>query len=83
MNRMFKTAIAFNKDISGWNVLKVETMGEMFCEASTFNHFVGGWTENSALTSTNMFQGALRLFWKSIPLPRVASAQNRASVAFL
>ena len=55
MNRMFKTAIAFNKDISGWNVLKVETMGEMFCEASTFNHFVGGWTENSALTSTNMF----------------------------
>ena len=33
-------------------------MEMMFYKASSFNHFVGGWTENSALTSTNMFKDA-------------------------
>ena len=58
-------------------------MEMMFYEASSFNHFVGGWTENSALTSTNMFKDATAFLEKYTSASCVISAKTeRVSRSF-
>ena len=36
-------AILFNQDISGWNVLNVTNMNNMFSSASSFDQDISGW----------------------------------------
>ena len=52
---MFKRATVFNQDISGWNVLKVKYMEEMFFHATDFNQYIGKWAINSDCEVREMF----------------------------
>jgi surface protein len=51
---MFNGAIAFNQDISSWNVSKVTSFYRTFFLASSFNQNLGAWTLRTA--GTNLLQ---------------------------
>ena len=62
---MFKSAAAFNGDISGWDVNSVTHMSAMFyssfvssAAASTFNGDISGWDVSSVTDMYNMFHYA-------------------------
>ena len=65
---MFGDALNFNRDISSWNVSKVNNMSDMFRNADAFNQPLANWERNtSGNVSTlanvtnmyNMFRGVL------------------------
>ena len=41
--RQFEDAVAFDQDISGWEVGAVENMSHMFASATAFDQDIGGW----------------------------------------
>ena len=43
MSSMFSFAIAFNQDLSGWDVSNVTNMNSMFSDAIAFNQDLSGW----------------------------------------
>jgi len=55
---MFLNAIAFNQDISGWQVYNVTNMNSMFQNASKFNQNIGNWNVSKVTTMIYMFYGA-------------------------
>ncbi len=57
MSSMFRTAHAFNQDISGWDVSSVENMNSMFRTATSFNQNLGNWDIRSLQTAEDMFFG--------------------------
>ena len=48
---MFRSASAFNQDISGWDVSNVSNMSTMFTNATVFNQDISGWDVSNV---TNM-----------------------------
>ncbi len=52
---MFSGAMAFNQDLSDWNVGSVENMSRMFFNASKFNQDISGWDISSVTNMSFMF----------------------------
>ena len=50
MSNMFKDAIRFNGDLSGWDVSNITNMDSMFLNAETFNGDLSGWDVSSVTT---------------------------------
>jgi hypothetical protein len=51
VDNMFRDAVLFNGNISGWRLEKVTSIAAMFYGASAFNQNIGGWMPGSALAS--------------------------------
>merc|ERR1712032_51921 len=59
MSFMFRQAIAFNQDLSRWNVAQVTNMASMFYGASVFNADVSNWNVTQVTDMTFMFREAI------------------------
>merc|ERR1712032_999996 len=55
---MFSRAVAFNQDLSKWNVGKVTKMDMMFNEASAFNQDLSKWNVHRVTGVQGMFRRA-------------------------
>ncbi len=58
MSGMFNRAIAFNREILGWNVNRVEDMSYMFESAFGFSRDVSAWNVKSVTAMTQIFSYA-------------------------
>ena len=58
MNYMFNNASTFNKNISSWDISKVESIFGMFNNASAFNQDIGLWNTSKVKNMFNMFNNA-------------------------
>ena len=58
MDSMFYNAIAFNQDISTWDVSNVTNMNNMFRGATAFNQGITGWVVSNVTNMSNMFSDA-------------------------
>jgi len=56
---MFNTAEAFDQDISGWNMEKVENTSGMFQNAKAFNKYIGDWSMGNVTNTSYMFNNAI------------------------
>ena len=57
MVSMFYGAAAFNQPLAGWDVSKVENMGNMFRGAAAFNQPLADWDVSKVEDMGNMFDG--------------------------
>jgi len=61
LTRMFRNSVAFNQDISTWNVNKVNNFNDMFNNAQAFNN--GGvaldWTDIGTAATTDVFMNSM------------------------
>ena len=58
MSSMFKDAIAFDGDLSGWDVSSVTDMSDMFENADSFTGDLSGWNVSSVTDMSDMFMSA-------------------------
>ncbi len=58
MSQMFKSAHAFNQDISGWDVSNVTNMFWMFRGVRAFNQDIGDWDVSAVERMGGMFENA-------------------------
>jgi surface protein len=58
MSSMFQNAIAFNQNLSSWDVGNVTTFSQMFQSAANFNGDLSGWNTANATTMSYMFSSA-------------------------
>ena len=58
MSYMFGGVIAFNQDISSWDVSNVTNMNHMFSLAQAFNQPIGAWNTSNVTDMSYMFQSA-------------------------
>ena len=58
MEYMFRWAIKFNWDISGWDTSNVQFMYYMFQGASKFNCDISSWDINKVINMDSMFDDA-------------------------
>ena len=58
MSSMFSNALAFNQDISGWDVSGVTDMSRMFSNATSFNQDIGAWNVSNVGSMVAMFNQA-------------------------
>lgn len=56
---LFSNCIAFNQDLSGWDVSAVTNMTNMFNQASIFNGDITNWNVSNVTNMTNMFGDAM------------------------
>ena len=59
MEAMFYSAIAFNQDISGWDVSNDKSMSYMFRSAESFDQDISTWNTGSVTSFHSMFRSAL------------------------
>ena len=55
---MFKSATAFNQNISTWNTTNVTYMNYMFNSATAFNQNISTWDTSKVTNMDNMFKNA-------------------------
>ena len=58
MSWMFEDAVAFNDDISGWDVSNVTRLRGTFEGAAAFNQDISGWDVSKVTSMSAMFYGA-------------------------
>ena len=58
MSGMFSDALAFNQNISSWDVSKVTYMSGMFYNAKDFNQDISIWDVSNVTSFRSMFQDA-------------------------
>jgi len=80
LRNTFSGALAFDGDVSGWDVSGVTTLEGTFANAAAFNSDVGGWDVSSVITLESTFSGA-RTFDANLVSWIVASVDN-AEFAF-
>ncbi|WP_299246482.1 BspA family leucine-rich repeat surface protein [uncultured Aquimarina sp.] len=51
MNRMFRRARSFNRDLSNWDVSRAGTFGEMFRDSEAFDQSLGDWDISGLFSS--------------------------------
>ena len=56
--KLLKAKIAFNGDISSWDVSNVTDMNAMFYSASAFNQDISSWDVSNVTTMEYMFVSA-------------------------
>ena len=54
----FRSATAFNGNISNWNTISVTNFSEMFYVATSFNQNIDSWNTSNAITMSSMFSSA-------------------------
>ena len=59
MGSMFISNIAFNGDLSDWDVSSVKDMAYMFSSTTVFNGDLSGWDVSSVTDMSNMFSSAV------------------------
>jgi len=57
-NSMFRSTIAFNKDISNWDVSSAQYMSSMFHNARAFDQPIDSWEVDNVTNMDYMFSGA-------------------------
>jgi surface protein len=75
MGYMFRSASAFNQDISSWDVSSGINMEYMFVLASAFNQDISAWDVSSVTNMRNMF-GFASAFNQDISAWDVSSVTN-------
>ena len=58
MASMFSAALAFNQDLSKWDVSAVTDMQSTFVDVSTFNQHLSKWDVSAVTDMSSMFYGA-------------------------
>ena len=58
MSGMFRKAISFSSDVSGWNVSSANEMGFMFSESDSFNSDISGWKISRVRDMDSMLNNA-------------------------
>ena len=76
---MFQGAVAFNQDISNWNMSRVTNMGQMFNIAWSFNQDISHWNVSSVTNMSLMFYEA-SAFNQPLDSWNVSNVTNTASM---
>ena len=79
MEEMFRNALIFNGDISGWDTSNVTTMIGMFYDAKAFNQDIGGWDTSKVTGMKSMFKNA-SVFRQDIGSWNVSSLTNAVNM---
>ncbi len=76
---MFRGAILFDGDLSGWDVSNITDMGGMFRDATSFNGDLSTWNVLQVTNMSNMFRGAT-VFNRDISMWDVDNVINMSSM---
>ena len=73
----FQDAKAFDQDISGWNMAKVQDIQVMFRNATAFNQDISGWNVDAVKLCSNFDLGATSFEYKNKPTALAESCKSK------
>lgn len=76
---LFLHTIAFNQNISNWNVVRFTNMSNMFLNATSFNQNIGSWNVSNVTSTSSMLNNA-NVFAQDISGWNVGNVTNMSSM---